>query len=94
MSRLSDAQAYHTMAMTRVKNTPEPAGQKFPIGTKVKIAKDLGPRMPHFPSGIQGTVNYVYAHAFGGDNVTSYCLNVEGAGNIAWYEEHQLTEVS
>lgn len=80
--------------MKQDKWNPTPKGQKFKIGTRVKIAKDLGRTMtPHFKSGCEATVAHSYKQMFGGDNVTSYCLNVEGKGLVSWYYEHQLTEV-
>lgn len=93
MSKLSDAQEYNKQAMKRVRTTPEPKGQKFPCGCRVRIADDLGPSMSHFVSGRNATVKYTYAHAYGGDDVQSYCLDVDGEGEISWYEEHQLTRI-
>ena len=77
--------------MHRVKTTPEPEGQKFPIGARVKIAEKLGPSMLHFPSGCNATVEHTYAHAYGGDGIKSYSLNIDGLGSVAWYDESQLT---
>lgn len=77
--------------LKRVATTPQPKEQKFPIGARVKIADDLGPTMSHFAKGLTATVQYTYAHAYGGDNVESYSLNVDGLGSRAWYYESQLT---
>jgi len=88
--RLAEAQAMHMAGMRRVTETPEPPGQKFPCGSRVRIKDDLGSRMSHFPSGKLATVVHVYAHAFGGSNVESYCLDIDGHGQVAWYHEHQL----
>ena len=76
-----------------MKETPEPPGQKFPIGARVKIADDLGQCMAHFPKGKHATVKYTYAHAYGGNDVKSYSLDVDGHGGSSWYKEHQLTAV-
>lgn len=77
--------------MNRVATTPEPEGQKFPVGSRVKISSNLGSSMAHFSgAGEIATVEYTYAHAFGGDNVSSYSLNIDGRGSSAWYRESQL----
>ena len=77
--------------LDRVATTPMPEEQKFPIGARVKIADDLGPQMSHFPGkGKSATVEYAYAHAYGG-SAKSYSLNIDGEGSAAWYEESQLT---
>lgn len=60
---------------------------------RVRIADDLGPMMSHFRSGANATVIYTYAHAYGGDNVTSYALDIDGSGFCAWYEESQLSPI-
>jgi hypothetical protein len=91
--RINDAHAHYAAGMARVRETPDPKGQKFPTGSRVHIAKDLGPTMSHFESDVDATVQYVYAHAFGGDNVTSYSLNIDGYGSVAWYYENQLTAI-
>lgn len=78
--------------LDRVKTTPEPEGQKFHIGSRVKIADNLGPGMSHFSgAGKSATVLYTYAHAYGGSGVKSYALDIDGLGDCAWYEEHQLS---
>lgn len=91
--RLAEAKAYSERGHLKVQTTPVPAGQKFQPGTRVKIADDLGTSMAHFPSGVMATGQYTYAHAFGGDDVKSYCLDVDGFGENSWYEEHQLEAV-
>lgn len=65
--------------------------QKFNKGDHVKIADDLGPTMPHFPSGIEAIVEYSYADKYGGSDTDSYSLKLKGGGSIAWYYESQLT---
>jgi hypothetical protein len=79
--------------MEQMKSRPVPNKQKFQPGARVRIADDLGPAMSHFPAGRTAVVRYTYAHAFGGANVKSYCLDVDGIGEVSWYEEHQLTLV-
>lgn len=91
--RLAQAKAVSAAGGHRVSTVPPPPAQKFPPGARVKIAAELGPSMKHFPSGRLATVQYTYAHAFGGDDVTSYSLHVDGLGSTAWYKEHQLTLV-
>lgn len=80
MSRFEDAQRVHARGMGKVATTPEPKGQKFPNGSRVRIADDLGDGMSHFTSGVNATVVHTYAHAYGGRDVKSYCLNVDGEG--------------
>ena len=82
----------HQDGLDRVKTTPMPEGQKFPIGARVRIADDLGPYMTHFSGkGCIATVVHTYDHAFGGGDTKSYTLNIDGLGNSSWYLEHQLT---
>ena len=89
-TRFTEASAYYEKGMQRVKDTPEPEGQKFPCGSRVRIADNLGRAMRYFPSSANATVQYVYAHAFGGDNVTSYSLDIDGHGKVSWFHESQL----
>jgi hypothetical protein len=89
-----DALSYYQRARQRVKDTPPPEGQKFKPGTRVKIAKNLGPHMSHFPCDKMATVLYTYAHAYQSDDERSlkqYCLDIDGIGEVSWYEEDQLT---
>jgi hypothetical protein len=86
----AQASAFHAQGMRRVQESPMPDGQKFPAGTRVKIADTLKDSMRHFPSGKLATVKYTYAHAYGGDNVKSYCLDIDGIGEVSWYYEDQL----
>lgn len=93
--RNQEAHSYHESSMRRVKVTPPPTGQKFMPGTRVKIAKNLGERMSHFPSDKMATVQHTYAHAFDRDDERSlkqYCLDIDGIGEVSWYGEDQLTE--
>lgn len=88
------AQERYDKAMAKVRSDPEPEGQIFPVGSRVKIADDLGPHMKHFNgAGRNATVLYTYAHAFGGSDAGSYALDVDGVGYTAWYKEEQLTSV-
>tara|TARA_Y100000310_G_scaffold214597_1_gene215488 strand:+ start:154 stop:447 length:294 start_codon:yes stop_codon:yes gene_type:complete len=91
--RHAEAKSVYEAGMQRVRDTPEPEGQKFPCGSRVRIADDLGQSMSHFVSGVDATVVHTYAHAFGGKDVKSYCLDVDGYGETAWYYEHQLTAI-
>lgn len=91
--RKAQASAIYSQGLNNVKNKPEPKGQKFPCGSRVRIADDLGHSMSHFTSGVEATVKYVYAHAYGGDDIKSYCLDIDGVGSSAWYEECQLTAI-
>lgn len=91
-TRLSQAKSFHLEGICRVVSVPEPQGQKFPIGSRVWIGK-MPPYMSHFEGECEATVLHTYAHAFGGDNVEDYCLDVDGHGEISWYEENQLTEI-
>ena len=91
--REQQANAYYKQGLDNVKNKPMPKNQKFPLGTRVKIADDLDSCMAHFPSGNFATVKYTYAHAYGGDDVGSYCLDIDGIGEVSWYYEEQLKAV-
>ena len=88
---LEGARGTYRSGLRNVESDPEPRGQKFPIGSRVYIQQDLGPCMSHFTSGCSATVKYTYAHAYGGEDILSYCLDVDGHGEISWYKEHQLT---
>jgi len=94
MSRLSEAKSYIANCLERMESQPEPEGQKFPRGTRVRIADDLGETMSHFPSGLNATVKYTSAHAFGSKHIDSYCLDIDDYGEVSWYYEHQLTEIT
>lgn len=91
--RYEQAKTIHAIGLERVKNTPAPDLQKFPCESRVRIADDLGPGMFHFTSGVDATVKYTYAHAYGGSDVKSYCLDIDGHGECSWYEEWQLTAI-
>lgn len=89
--RLNVATGIYKQGLSNVKNDPEPEGQKFPNGSRVHICKDLGGCMSHFTSDCNATVKYTYAHAYGGNDIKSYCLDIDGVGEVSWYEEWQLT---
>ena len=80
----------YEQGLENVKSLPEPDGQKFPVGSRVYIQKDLGSAMSHFRSGCWATVEYTYAHAYGGNDINSYSLIIDDHGSSAWYEEYQL----
>jgi hypothetical protein len=88
--RLSEAEGRYAEGLERIRTTPPPAAQKFAPGTRVWIQKDLGPIMSHFESGLWATVECTHAHAYGGDDVHSYALDLDGHGSNAWYDEEQL----
>lgn len=93
MSRIDEARSYHESAMQRVASTPPPDGQKYPPGARVRITDNLGFGMGHFPgAGKLATVHYTYAHAYGGNDVKSYSLNIDGHGEVAWYREDQISD--
>lgn len=73
--------------------------QKFQRGDRVRIAKDLGPDMAHFTSGVEATVVGSYRDEYPQfsdpddeeDGTSSYTLRLPKEGEVSWYEEHQLT---
>jgi hypothetical protein len=91
--RHAEATSQYDQGKERVKTLPTPAGQKYPPGTRVRIADVLPRYQSHFRSGCNATVDYTYAHAYGGGDVKSYSLTIDGHGSSAWYEEDQLTPI-
>lgn len=94
--RYAEASAHYQAAMRRVAETSPPVGQKFLPDTRVYIDDDLGPRMSHFPAGKLATVKYTYEHAYGSPSAYGehqYHLDVDGVGEVAWYNESQLSAV-
>ena len=90
--RLADAIAINELAKQRLKSGYMPEGQKFKIGDRVRIAKNLGKSMAHFRGrGCNATVVGSYAQQFGGNDVKAYTLKIDDAGESSWYYEHQLT---
>lgn len=95
--RLAEATALYNEGLRRVAETPPPEGQKYAPGTRVKIANDLGESMSHFPAGKLATVQCTYAHAYqctDANSLRQYRLDVDGEGNVSWYDEAQLTPVN
>lgn len=70
-----------------------PKGQKFPRGSRVRIADDLGPTMSHFTKAANATVLGTYKQSYGGGlrEAKMYQLDIDGHGYCSWYYEHQLT---
>lgn len=86
-------QSIYEAGLKRVREIPEPVGQKFPVGSFVRIAdKHNKGQSEQFAK-----VQYTYAHAYEGDDVTNYSLLVRYAHNSwssgAWYFESQLSPV-
>lgn len=93
LQRFTEASAYYQAALRRVAETPPPAGQKFEPGARVKIADTIDAHNSHFPAGKMATVRYTRAHAYGETDtrsLTQYCLDIDGIGEVAWYDEDQL----
>ena len=69
--------------------------QKFPIGSRVKVAKKLPYTMRHFENDFIGVVAYTYAQQCGGENIYDYgILFTDESGDeyiICWYPESTLT---
>jgi len=91
--RAAQAQGIYQQGLRRVKTTAPPSNQKFAPGSRVRIADKLNPSMSHFSAGKNATVKYTHAHAYGGDSVDSYCLDIDEEGSVSWYHEHQLTQI-
>lgn len=83
--KLAQAQAFTTAGLARVENHPKPNGQIFTRGTRVIIGHG------EWHSGRLATVQYSYAHAYGGNDVKNYCLDIDGVGKVSWYHENSLT---
>jgi len=64
--------------------------QKFNKGDKVKVADDLGPHMSHFQGGMEAIVIGSYKDKYGGSDIHSYTIHIQGRGEISWYHEHQM----
>ena len=91
--RYAAACGIYERSLIRIAEEPEPKGQKFPVGCRVRIADDLGRQKRHFKSGCNATVNHTYAHAYGGSNIDDYCLDIDDHCQVAWYQEHELTKI-
>ena len=64
--------------------------QKYSKGDHVKIVKDLGQAMSHFPSDCEAIVMYSYKEEYRGSDDKIYGLYIKGEGETSWYYEHQL----
>lgn len=98
----AQAKGIYQQGLENVKKNPEPTEQKFPVGSFVWIAKELGSSMSHFRGGCVARVQYTYAHAYGHltsspDKYKSYSLLVSQEdgdwSSSAWYEEWQLSTI-
>ena len=89
-----DAMAHR--AMIAELETYRGPGQMFHAGDLVRVAKDLGPHMPHFRSDCDAVVVGSYADKYGSvpnrrQHRKQYTLTIEGEGRSSWYHEEQLT---
>ena len=68
--------------------------QKFFEGDLVRVAKDLGPTMFHFPCDQEAVVIGSYADKYGGrdeDHTREYAIYLlEHDDEVSWYWENQL----
>ena len=90
-TRLLKARETFLKGLERVKNTPTPEGQKYAIGTRVQISEN-SPTWLQFPDGRIATVEYTYAHAFGGNDVNLYSLDLNGR-SVAWFHDYELIPI-
>ena len=67
--------------------------QKFIAGTRVRVADNLGVGKEHFESGVNATIISSHAEEYGGDDFDSYTIHIDGFGEVAWYQENQLTAI-
>ncbi len=67
-------------------------GQKFAVGQKVYVAKDLGKTMSHFRSDQEATIAYSYGQMYGGDT-DDYMVTFKDGSNGGWYNERNLTAI-
>jgi hypothetical protein len=71
--------------------------QKFVHGDLVTIARDLGPKMRHFPAGkravVVGSCADLHGNYSKARDTRCYQLCVEGHGRTAWYDECQISLV-
>ena len=65
--------------------------QQFHKGDWVRVAKDLGDSMRHFPADCEAIVIGSYKDQFGGGNTNNYTLYLKNHGECSWYQTHQLT---
>jgi hypothetical protein len=69
--------------------------QKFFLGDRVRIAKDLGSSMSHFESDCEAIVMYSYAEQYDSSskrNLDQFSLYIlPNRGESSWYYANQLT---
>ena len=94
-ARFSEAMAYYNSCLQNLDASVTPDGQKFPIGTRVRVSDVMPKSMSHFSgAGRTATVEYTYAQMYGGSDVKSYSLVFDDGGSSAWYPEELLTEIT
>lgn len=75
----------------------QPKAQKYPKGSIVRIACDLGSHMSHFIKDTFAIVEGTYASMYGGNNVNSYSLIIKYPdgkwSECSWYLEKQINLV-
>jgi hypothetical protein len=90
MSYPEAAKHYYQEAMKRVINTLPPINQKFRMGDFVISL------FVHKPGHV-GRVQYTYAHAYGGENVSEYSLLIRDENGkwapVAWFDEKSLIKI-
>jgi hypothetical protein len=65
--------------------------QKFFLGDRVRIAKDLGPMMRHFEKDCEAIVMYSYAEQYGSGSIDQLSLYIlPNRGESSWYYANQL----
>lgn len=75
------------------------AKQKFQIGQKVRVCKEMPRHMSHFHSDFEATVLGTYAqlyrkgHCDEARHYREYSLYSEEFGSLSWYDEDQLTAI-
>lgn len=82
--RLAQAKAYSAWGEENVKNGTFKTKQKYPKGARVQTT--------HTWAGCTtGTIIGTYAQLYGGDNIDSYSLDIDGRGKCSWFPEASLT---
>ncbi len=80
---------YHKKCMLALDSKPEPKGQKFSRGSKVKVVDSYWPEY----IGRVATVMYTHAHAFDSDSVENYSLMFDDGCEVSWFIAEGLEEV-
>lgn len=74
-----------------------PKSQKFPMGSFVRITKDLGSHRRHFVHDTFARVQYTHGYVYGGDP-QSYALTAkrrDGSWTFSsWYDESELSLIT